>query len=227
MSATVTTGFSLRAHAATADDPGPQAAIRHGALPARQLYALSAGWPELEADGEDVGLYQAVGAEKLGRFTELFGKLDAEGGYDAQKPAAILLQYLAYGPFCHLAIARGLRGPFQPLEATQGAGIAALLAAIDDLAAGRCRHALVGGLEQDPPWARLIWLSDAPGLRLIRARDKVAVEREAGGLVRWLAPSPDPHGLVAVCELLDLAAAGQHVGLVTPGGVAFAIEQGV
>lgn len=203
-------------------DPGPQP-IRRASLNGRQLYSLAAGWPELSWAENVVGLYQALGRDKILVHEAFYDGVEANQGFDAFKPASLIFEYLPLGPFASLAIALDCQGPFFTLEGDELAGPLAIMTALDDLHSGRCEQALVGSYLRTPEVSWLMLLAHRPeaGLcwKAIFTHGQVAPSHEqlqaletALGMPIRLAPdrdySADPHGCDALSAALTAAQAG-------------------
>lgn len=215
-------------------DPGPQP-LRYASTNGRQLFHVASGWPELQARDRVVGVYQAMGNEKLQNYEAITDMVEPHHSFDVFKPASMIFEYLVIGPFAHIAVALGCEGPFVSLEGDEIAGALAVTAALHDLQRGRCEMALVGAYQREPARSWLMLLSADPTapLRWQRrytyghdrppAEDVTALETALGGPVRLLADrdgEADPHGLAAFSEALQAAQVGERVAVwsCTPDG---------
>jgi beta-ketoacyl synthase-like protein len=172
--------------------------LRYAGIAGRQLHLLARGFPAL---GGVVGVYHALGDEKVPLNARACAQIVA-GGFDSFKPASVVFEHSAQGPFAQLAISFGLVGPFHILEAGPLSGALALVTAASDLAAGRCEQALVGGFTVEPARAWLLLLDAGPGLRLAwRFRRAHAAAP----------PADDPLALAAIAAALGAGAAARLV----------------
>jgi len=136
--------------------------LRYAGIAGRQLHLLARGFTAL---GGVVGVYHALGDEKVPINARAFAQIVAHG-FDSFKPASVVFEHSAQGPFAQLAISFGLVGPFHLIEAGPLSGPLALVTAAADLAAGRCEQALVGGFTVEPARAWLLLIDAGPGVRL-------------------------------------------------------------
>lgn len=194
-------------------DPGKQVGQT-----GRMLDELLSFWPELE--GREVGIYQALGREKLQVQERLYDVLTTTG-FDALRASAMIFDHTPYGPFAQLAIARHFTGPFVTLEGDELAGPMAFLSACTDLEAGRCELALVGTYLLEPIQGVLVLLGSDPA-RGLTCRARFGPAGSAPDLLTelassfraplTLAPAPelerDPHGLCHLARTIEAAAAG-------------------
>jgi hypothetical protein len=218
-------GIGLLQAGSLATDPGPQP-LKKACLNARQLVALTATWPELEM-GRLTGIYQAAGQEKGLVTQELDQLFTTHGGLHLLSPVAMIGEYLPYGPFARLAMARQCLGPFATHCGDELSAAQALTAALADLAAGRCEQAFVGGYRRQPGavWLMLLGHQEAPPLRW-QARytfgsqepqpaDLGALAADLGRSVTLLPPaaSDDILGLDRLAMALRRAQAGEAVAV--------------
>ena len=212
-------GVRLVRHAALDQDPGRQPRVRYASVNGRQFYVMAADWPEVAEGSRITGIYQAIGREKLQTMAQGQAVLEESGGsFDVFRPASLIFEYLPLGPMVTVAIAFGCGGPFVALEGDELAGPTAVAAALDDLAAGRCDQALVGGYVFQAPRSRLLLLSptEAPGLRWVTRYGSspegllAEAEQVLGVALTLAAPDEtDPHGLSAMVSALEAAQAGR------------------
>lgn len=212
-------GVRLVRHAALDTDPGRQPRARYASVNGRQFYVMGAEWPELADESRITGIYQALGREKLQTMAQGQDVLEeSEGSFDAFRPASLIFEYLPLGPLVQVAIAFGCGGPFVALEADELAGPTAVVAALDDMAAGRCDQALVGAYLFKPARSLLALLerSEGPGLRWVAryGASMEALRAEVEGVLGMrlvVAPDDgsDPHGLTPMLQALEAAQRGQ------------------
>lgn len=210
-------GVRLLRHEALSEVPARQPATRYASANGRQFHAIAAAWPELQDTTRLTGIYQALGREKLQSMAQAQDVLEETGGsFDEFRPASLIFEYLPLGPLVHVAIAFGCGGPFVALEADELSGPTAVVAALGDLAAGRCDQAMVGAYFFKPASARLLLLGPAEGgLRWVArygtSADALRAEAEqALGVSLELAEDPDdPHGLALMARALEAAQEGR------------------
>jgi hypothetical protein len=218
-------GISLLQAGSLTTDPGPQP-LKNGCLNARQLVALTSAWPEL-SEGRLTGIYQAAGREKGLVTSELHDLFTVNGGLHVLSPLAMIGEFLPYGPFARLAMARQCLGPFAALSGDELSAAQALTMALADLAAGRCEQALVGGYRRLPGAAWLMLLGQAGGAGLrwrVRytsgrqeptAADMTAVSDGLGRALTLLPPAPADGllGWEGLAGALRRAMAGEAVAV--------------
>lgn len=216
-------GVKLLHAGVRSDDPGP-GTLRYASVNGRQLWAMASGWAALTERTPEhvVGVYQALGLEKRQVFAAGVALVEAAGSFDALKPASMIFEHMPLGPFAQLAVATGAVGPFYTLEGDAMAGGMALLTALEDLQAGACDHALVGGYRLTAPRAWLLLLGRAPGRRTRwkavfthgrkapDAADLAAIAQALGEAPALVPGDPvaDPLGLAAHQAMLEACEAG-------------------
>lgn len=163
--------------------------LRYAGIAGRQLHLLASDLP-LPRDRR-VGCYQALGEEKQALVAPGI-ELVSRAGFDVLKPAAVIFEHCAHGPFAQLAVTHGLRGPMFVLEGGAASTAHAVAAAARDLGRGRCDAALVGGFTIEPARAWLLLL-EAGGELALRWRP-ASTRREP--------PPDDPLGLAALIAAL-------------------------
>jgi hypothetical protein len=201
-------------------DPG-RLPIRYASVNGRQFFSIASSWPELQDKTRLTGVYQALGREKMQTMAQGQQVLeDNDGSFDAFRPTALIYEYLPLGPLVQMAITFGCGGPFLSLEGDALAGPMAVVAALDDLEAGRCDQAIVGEYDHDAPTCRLLLLErvEGPALRRVvrygaaSAEPPAAlvaeVEAALGASVALVERGEEPHGLVAMTAALEQAQAG-------------------
>ena len=153
-----------------------------------RLTLLAGAWPELAAGGGVVGVYQALGREKMAYADPAFEIIEARG-FDALRPAAMIFRYSPYGAAGSMAVALGCRGPFFTLEGDQLAFCLCLQQALTDLGRGRCERALVcSAVGQQAHAVLLARISHQPPTA---ARDSFAASRPSpSSLLQRTASTP-------------------------------------
>lgn len=226
-------GVKLLRHGRAPGGPGEPGSMV--GVTGRMLHELAGPWPELlAADPRELGLYQALGREKLAVEERLYDQLTT-GGFDSLRASAMIFDHTPYGPFAQLAIALGATGPCFTLEADELAGPMAFLQAAGDLEDGRCRHALIGTYTLSPLQGTMVFLEGTEGGLRHRVRHTYGPELPEAGWLLELGeelgrgpalllpphdPVNDPHGLLQLADAMERAASGtpRAVWRVTPDG---------
>ena len=211
----------LLAHGVRSDDPGP-VGLRYARVNGRQLWALARDWEALADRAPITGIYQAIGIEKRQVYAHDMAVIEAYDGFDGVKPASLIFEYIAIGPFTQLGIELAALGPFYSLEGDALAGTMALLTALEDLAGGACERALLGGYRLTAPraWLALLaadagretrWKAIFTHSRRQPAEADIQALAQALGAEPTLVPADpvaDPLGLAAAYALLEACEAG-------------------
>jgi hypothetical protein len=200
----------------------------------KQLHHLAQDWPELQGTGAIVGVYHALGREKLDVHQVTVEQIVSKG-FDSLRVSAMVFEHMTYGPFAQLAITYGCTGPFWTLEANELAAPLALWTAWHDLQKKRCDLAIIGAYRRKTPtaWMLLVSQDDTSTLEpaLIHTNGHThpttehlhELKQRLGGDCALLTPTAKDHdtnGFDALYQSLTQAQAGQATAIwrSTPDG---------